>query len=146
ETELVAGVTTRVVEEREWVDGELIEVSRNYFAEASDGTVCYFGEEVDPPAGSWRADEPGNAPGIIMPADPRPGVRYQNEVAPGIAEDEARIVGIGQTVEVPAGTFSEAIRVRELNPLDAEKDYKVFAAYVGIIIDGPVELVGCTGC
>ncbi|UCF21169.1 MAG: hypothetical protein JSU87_07220, partial [Gemmatimonadota bacterium] len=26
ETELVAGVTTRVVEEREWVDGELIEV------------------------------------------------------------------------------------------------------------------------
>jgi hypothetical protein len=148
ETEVVAGVTTRVVEERESEDGELVEVSRNFFAEAGDGTVCYFGEEVDiyedgeivSHEGAWRADEPGNRPGIIMPAHPRPGTKYQNEDAPGVAEDEAKIVGIGP-VEVPAGTFTETIRVREFNPLDGDKGYKVFAAGVGLIIDEVLELV-----
>src|SRR5258705_6117045 len=32
ETRVVDGVTTRVVEEREWKDGALYEVARNYFA------------------------------------------------------------------------------------------------------------------
>jgi hypothetical protein len=41
-------VTTRVVEEREFEDGDLIEVSRNFLA-ICGGTndVVYFGEEVD---------------------------------------------------------------------------------------------------
>jgi hypothetical protein len=149
ETEVVAEVTTRVVEERESIDGALVEVSRNFFAEAGDGTVCYFGEEVDifengqivSHEGAWRADDPGNQPGIIMPADPRPGTTYQNESAPGIAEDEAEIVESGRTVTVPAGTFTETIRVREFNPLDGGVGFKVFAADVGLIIDSAAELV-----
>ena len=80
--------------------------------------------------GSWRADEPGNAPGIFMPADPQPGMKFPAEVAPGIAEDENKIVGIGP-ITVPAGTFTETIRIREFDPLTAEKDRKVFAAGVG---------------
>lgn len=47
DTEVIAGVETRVVEEREWLDGNLVEISRNCVAQASDGTVCYFGEDVD---------------------------------------------------------------------------------------------------
>lgn len=146
ETEEVGGVITRVVEEREWVDGELLEISRNFFAVASDGTVCYFGEDVDifedgevSHEGAWRADEPGNAPGIIMPADPHPGMKYPNEIAPGIAEDEAKVVGVGP-IEVPAGRFTETIRIEERNPLEGDRDYKVFAKDVGIIIDGPIAL------
>lgn len=46
ETEEVAGVTTRVVVETEFEDGELVEISRNFYAQAPDGTVCYFGEDV----------------------------------------------------------------------------------------------------
>lgn len=148
EVETVAGVATRVLRESEWDDGELIEVSRNYFADAGDGTICYFGEEVDiyedgeivSHQGAWRADEPGNRPGIAMPADPRPGTRYQMEGAPGIAEDEGKVVGSGP-VEVPAGRFTETIRVREFNPLDGDKGYKVYAAGVGLLIDRPVQLV-----
>jgi hypothetical protein len=147
-TEVVAGVTTRVVEEQEWEDGELIEVSHNFYAQAGDGTVCYFGEEVDiyeggqvvSHEGAWRADDPGNRPGIIMPAAPRTNVRFQMEDAPGIAEDEGTIVGTGP-VRVPAGRFTETIRVREFNPLDGGKGYKVFAANVGLIVDEPVVLV-----
>jgi hypothetical protein len=148
ETEVVGGVTTRVVEEREWADGELIEVSRNFLAATSVGTVCYFGEDVDiyengevvSHEGAWRADAPGNVPGIIMPADPRPGMRFQMEGAPGIAEDAGMILGIGP-VRVPAGPFAETIRVREVNPLGGSVGFKVFARGVGIVIDGPLSLV-----
>ncbi|HET9512392.1 MAG TPA: hypothetical protein VFO95_00585 [Gemmatimonadales bacterium] len=148
QTETVAGVVTRVVEEREELDGELVEVSRNYFAQASDGTVCYFGEAVDiyhddgsvTHEGAWRADQPGNAPGIAMPASPTPGVKFQMEAAPGIAEDEGTVVGTGK-VTVPAGTFTRTIRVREANPLDGDKGYKWYAHGTGLLIDGPVKLV-----
>src|SRR5262245_26161178 len=48
ETKLVDGVETRVVEERESDDGQLVEVSRNYFAISKrTNSVYYFGEEVD---------------------------------------------------------------------------------------------------
>jgi hypothetical protein len=146
QTRVIEGVTTRVIEERERVDGELFEVSWNYFVQAGDGTICYFGEDVDiyedgdiSHEGAWCADDPGNAAGIFMPADPRPGTSFQIEVAPGVAEDEGKIVGIGP-VEVPFDRFTETIRIREFNPLDGDKDYKVHAVGVGIIIDGDLEL------
>lgn len=150
QTEVVGGVTTRVVEEREWVDGNLIEVSLNYFAQASDGSVCYFGEAVDifdPETGelaghegAWRADEGQNAPGIIMPGDPKPGLKFVMEVAPGIAEDEGVVVGSGP-IKIGDVTYPETIRIREFNPLDGGKGFKVYARNVGLIVDGPVELV-----
>src|SRR4029453_14434935 len=44
----VGGVKARVVEEREWKNGELVEVSRNFFAmDPGNGDVYYFGEDVD---------------------------------------------------------------------------------------------------
>jgi hypothetical protein len=156
-------VTTRVVEELEWVDTNvngvfddgntsLIEVSRNYFAQTDGGTVCYFGEDVDiyedgdvvSNDGSWRADRlPGLAPGIFMPASPKPGMHFQQEVAPGVAEDEAKIVGTG-TVETPFETYEETIRVREANPIDGDKGYKAYAKGVGLIVDGPLSLISFT--
>jgi hypothetical protein len=146
EARLIDGVTTRVIEEREWEDDELLEVSWNYYAAAADGTICYFGEDVDiyeeeeiVHEGAWCAEESPNAPGIIMPADPRPGMKFPMESAPGIAEDEGKIVGIGP-VTVPFGRFDETLRVREFNPLDGGKGFKVLAAGVGLLVDGPVEL------
>src|SRR5215211_4354262 len=42
----VGGVTTRVVEEREWNGAHLVEVSRNYFAiDPGTADVYYFGED-----------------------------------------------------------------------------------------------------
>jgi hypothetical protein len=151
-------ITTRVVEEVEWVDanangvideGEaLIEVSRNFFAQTQDGTVCYFGEEVDiyedgeivSHEGAWRADEPGNAPGIYMPAEPQPGMTFQQEVAPGVAEDTATILRF-ETVKVPAGTFTNAMTVRDFNPLDGSRGTKVYAPGVGLVDDDGLKLI-----
>src|SRR5262245_43645586 len=48
DTKVIDGVKTRVVEERETKNGEVIEVSRNYFAvDPSTGDAYYFGEDVD---------------------------------------------------------------------------------------------------
>jgi hypothetical protein len=147
ETETVGGVTTRVIEEVEWVDGELLEESRNFVASTEDGTVCYFGEDVNiyedggvSHGGAWRADQGDNFPGILMPADPHPGLRFVMEGAPGEAEDEGRVVGAGPT-RVPVDVFTDVIRIRESNPLDGDFDFKVYAEDVGIIVDGPLALV-----
>ena len=155
-------VTTRVVEELEWedadgdgvVDGDefVIEISRNYYAQTEQGTVCYFGEDVDifnedgtvTHEGAWRADDPGNAPGIFMPAEPEVGMTFAQESAPDIAEDEATITRSGSTVTVPAGTFTDTITVRDFNPLDGSKGTKVYARGVGLIEDGPLQLVSVT--
>lgn len=148
ETELVGQVLTRVVEEREWEDGGLKEVSRNFFAATGEGAICYFGEDVDDyengeivsHEGVWRADLEGNFPGIFLPPDPRPGMTFQMEGASGVAEDMGKIVGIGP-VKTPAGTFRETIRLQERNPLDGGMGFKVFAKGIGLVIDGPLSLV-----
>lgn len=146
-TRVIAGVTTRVIEEREFVNGALAEVSWNYHVQASDGTICYYGEDVDAyenggvsHEGAWCAATPGNQAGIFMPANPQPGMKYQNEIAPGVAEDEAQIVGFGPRV-VPFGRFTETIRIREHDPLDGGTEFKVHAFSTGIIVDGTLELV-----
>ena len=147
-------VTTRVIEEREWAGDDLVEVSYNYFAQASDGTICYFGEDVDiyedeiiTHEGAWCAEDEGNAPGIFMPADPHPGQEFPMELAPGIALDRGMILGSGR-VTVPFDTFTETIRVRESNPFESglpsnvggHPGFKTYAADFGLIIDASAEL------
>ncbi len=150
ETEVVAGVTTRVLEEREFEDGELIEVSRNFYAQAPDGTVCYFGEDVQDfedgevvgSAGQWRAGVGDNRPGIIMPANPAAGQVYSQEFAPGVAEDMAEVVGFDAGVTVPAGTYENVLRTIDTSPLDpGEEDVKLYAPGIGIVVDDVVELI-----
>ncbi len=151
ETEEVAGVTTRVVEEDEFEDGERVETSRNFFAQAPDGTVCYFGEDVNDfedgvvvdNSGEWRAGEGGAAPGIIMPANPQVGDIFSQEGAPGIAEDLAEIVAEGETFDVEAGTFSDTLRTEDCNPLEDSSviDEKVYFSGIGLAIDQDAELV-----
>ena len=150
QTEDVAGITTRVVEEAEWVDGELAEISRNFFAQEDGGTVCYFGEDVDiyengvvvSNEGQWRAGVGGNHPGIFMPGNPQLGDVYANEFAPGVAEDQAEVIDFGEEIDVPAGIFDDTLTIEECNPLaDAEKDIKIFVRGIGLGIDGPTELI-----
>lgn len=138
QTEIVAGVTTRVIEEREWSSGELVEISVNYFAQAKDGTVCYFGEGVDiyengqitSHEGSWRAGVGENKPGIIMPAHPAVGQSYQQEIAPGVATDRAEHITFEKSFSTTAGTFQNVLLVKETP--DSTKRY---APGIGLIFD-----------
>lgn len=152
ETESVGGVRTRVIEERESVDGKLVEVSRNFVAVCDrTDTVVYFGEDVDiydesgtsvvSHDGAWRVGVDGALPGVIMPGSPLLGARYFQEMAPGIALDRAEIVGLDESVTTPAGTFTGCLRTKESSALDRKaRSLKVYAPGVGLIRDDEVVL------
>lgn len=145
EIEVVAGVETRVIEEREWLDDKLVEVSRNYFVQASDGSVCYYGEEVDDykngeltgHAGAWRVGEKDALPGMLMPGNPVIGTSHAQEIAPGVAEDAAIIMEIGVPFTVPGGafTFDDTLATQDVDPLGGGVDPKRYARGVGLIVD-----------
>jgi hypothetical protein len=148
-------VNTRVVEEREWKDGQLVEVSRNYYARCDQtGDVYYFGEDVDiyedgvivSHDGAWLAGKgtgTGKAfPGLIMPGTFLLGSRYFQERAPGVALDRAEHTQMGLTVTTPAGTFEECVEVKETTPLEpGAVSTKVYCAELGLVVDNVVKLV-----
>lgn len=154
QTRQVAGVETRVVEEREAENGQVIEVSRNYFAICKPtNSVVYYGEEVDiyengqvvSHDGSWQAGSDSARPGLMMPGTVLLGARYYQEVAPGVALDRAEIVSMDETVRTPAGTFRPALRILETTPLEPNaRGYKYYAAGVGLVRDGVLKLVSYT--
>jgi hypothetical protein len=150
ETKMVGGVQTRVIEERETKDGELVEVSRNYYARCTQtNSVFYFGEDVDnyedgvivDHEGAWLAGQNGARPGIIMPGTVLLGARYYQEIAPNDdALDRAEIVSLDETVNTPAGTFSDVLKTIETTPLEKGKSTKLYAPGVGLIQDGSIKL------
>ncbi|UCG11422.1 MAG: hypothetical protein JSU72_12840 [Deltaproteobacteria bacterium] len=145
ETKKVNGTIIRVVEEKEWKNGKLIEISRNFFAiDERTNDIIYFGENVDMyedgkvanHKGSWLAGKNGARAGLMMPGTPRVGMKYYQEIAPGVAMDRAEIVSLGHTVKTPAGSFSNCLKIREgtaLNPLITE--FKVHTPGIGLIQD-----------
>lgn len=154
----VAGIKILVLEEKAYQDGELIEVALDYFAQHSDGTVYYFGEDVDNYVdgkidnhdGSWRAGKDGAVQGIIMPAAPFVGQAYQQEFAPGIAEDKAEVVALNESVSTPAGDFTGCLKTKDINPLDTPPlvEFKFYCPGVGVVReeapDGFIELTSYT--
>lgn len=150
ETRKIGNVETRVVEERESTDGNLKEISRNFFAYCREtGDIYYFGEEVDiykdgkikSHSGAWIA-EGNNKAGLIMPGDPQTGFKYFEETAPGVAMDRAEIISLTETYSTPAGNFSKILRVLETSSLDKdEKEYKLYAPGIGLIKDEDLVLL-----
>jgi len=150
-TRKIGGVKTRVVEEREEENGELKEVSRNFFAVCREhGDVFYFGEEVDiyedgkivKHSGQWRADEKNSRAGIMMPGTILLGARHYQEISPN-AMDRAEIIADDVTMKTPAGTFRNCIRVEETSGIDPEeKCYKTYAPGLGLIQDEDLLLTG----
>jgi hypothetical protein len=152
ETIDVDGIQTRVVEERESRDGELIEASRNFFAICEQtNDVYYFGEEVDmyqagqlaSHSGAWRSGE-GNAKfGLIMPGNPAVGMKYYQEIAPRVAMDRAEILSLDETLTTPTGKFSESLKTKEGTALNLlEVEYKAYAPEIGLIQDANLLLTG----
>lgn len=150
ETKAINGIETRVVEERESEDGELIEVSRNFFAICEEtNSVFYFGEEVDDyedgeivsHSGEWLAGENDAKAGIIMPGTILLGSRYHQEIAPGVAMDRAEIVSMDETVEAPVGIFENVLAILETTPLEPDaSEIKYYAAGVGLLQDQNLKL------
>ena len=149
ETKKVTGVETRVVEEREEEGGQVIEISRNYFAiSKKTSSVYYFGEDVDiykdgkvvNHESSWLAGEKEARFGLMMPGTPLLGARYFQEVAPKVAMDRAEIVDLSVTLETPAGKFENCLKMEETTPLEKGKEYKIYARGIGLVQDDVLKL------
>ncbi len=157
-TRKVAGVEVLVLEEKVFANDELIERALDFFAQHDDGTVYYFGELVDnyengkivDHDGSWLAGKNGAEPGIVMPADPFVGQTFNQENAPGVAEDQSRVLALDENVKTPAGKFKGCAKFEDTNPLDSPPttEFKWFCPGVGLVRDvdaeGFVELVSYT--
>ena len=150
ETKLVDGVMTRVVEERETEGGQLVEVSRNYFAvDTATGDVYYFGEDVDihkngkvtGHEGAWLSGVNGATFGLLVPGAPKPGDRYYQESAPKVAMDRAEVVAVNEVIKVPAGTFKNCLHTKETTALESGTEDKFYAPGVGLIKDAEFVLV-----
>jgi len=150
ETKTIDGTETRIVEERETNNGELIEVSRNYYAfSRRTNSVFYFGEEVDiyrngavsGHEGAWTSGIKGAKFGLMMPGEQLLKGRYYQELAPGVAMDRAEIDSMSETVKTPAGEFQRVLKVAESTPLEFVKENKYYAKGIGLVQDGPTRLV-----
>jgi len=150
-TEVIDGKKTRIVEERESTNGNLIEVSRNFFAFCPEnGSIFYYGEDVDiykngrmvGHEGAWRAGVGNNRFGLMMPGVALLGARYFQEWAPEIAMDRVEIVSLDHLLETPAGEFDHCLAVEETSPLEPNaREVKVYAPGVGLIRDGDLVLI-----
>jgi len=102
-TRVIQGVRCRVIRDRLYVRGRLVERTTDYYAEDSEGNVRYYGEDtaeldrrgrVTSREGSWRAGVDGARAGIFMPAHPSGGDHGFQERYAGHAEDQFRVVSI----------------------------------------------------
>ena len=151
ETMNVGGVNTRVVEERETSGGQLVEVSRNFFAiHPRTRDVYYFGEDVDMYKngkldnhdGAWRHGTNNARFGLFMPGMPKIGMRYYQEYAPKVAMDRSEVVSLDERSQTPAGVFDKCVKMKETTPLERfAREFKVFAPGIGLVQDGDLKLV-----
>jgi hypothetical protein len=150
ETREVNGTQARVIEERESVGDDLVEISRNFFAICEEtNNVFYFGEEVDiyengmivDHEGAWLAGEGTNRAGIIMPGTILLGARYYQEIAPSVALDRAEIIDTGQVIQTPSGDFSDTLITRETTELEPDEvELKYYAAGIGLVQEEDLKL------
>jgi hypothetical protein len=144
----ILGVNTTTVLDRAFTNGLLMEETLDYYAQDSDGSVWYMGEDVTNyvyddagnlietnSASAWRAGVSGGLPGFIMPAEPSPGMAYFQEfAAENQALDEALIYALDQTVTVGSKTYSGVLVTFESSSLDPDlRELKYYAPGVGLI-------------
>ena len=140
-------VETVLIEEREFANGGLVEVSENYLAQDDLGNVRFFGEisrefedgvETGVEADSWLvggASQPSDPAGIYnsaeptmyMPAELKVGDIFVQQTIPGMAEI-LEVNAVGVTVRVPAGKFKLAVRLTETNESEPGENERVWVA------------------
>ena len=139
-TKVVMGVETLVYWDRVYLDGELVEDTRDYLAQHANGDVWYFGEDVEnyengivvDRHGTWIAGVDDALPGIWVKANPTIGEKYRQEYQAGEAEDVAKVVSLTEAVETSLGRFSDCMETLDWSPLAPDKESKYYCKTNGI--------------
>lgn len=120
-----------------YLGGRIQEVAYDLYAQADDGSVWYFGEDVADfevgaivsKEGTWIAGKDGPA-AMIMPPDPKIGEVYRTENSPGIAFEEVTVKSVDQTLDGPLGPIEGGLLAEELH-MDGKTEDKTFATGYG---------------
>lgn len=148
ETRVIMGVTTRVITDRVFVDGQLQEDTVDWYAADNFGNVWYFGEQtaeyengqITTTEGSWEAGVDGALPGIIMLADPQVGDAYRQEFYAGQAEDVARVYAVDQSITVPKDTYTLVTVTEDWSLLTPDViERKWYAPRVGVVSEETIR-------
>src|SRR5829696_807784 len=130
-------VETLVSQYTAYLDGRIQEVAYDLYAQADDGSVWYFGEDVADleggaivtKEGTWVAGKDGPA-AMVMPSDPKVGDAYRTENTPGIAFEEVTVKAVGKTLDGPLGPVQGGLLAEELH-MDGKTEGKTFAPGYG---------------
>jgi hypothetical protein len=131
-------VETLVSQYVAYLDGRIQEAALDFYAQADDGSVWYFGEDVynynedgliADTAGTWLAGKEGPV-AMIMPAHPRVGDVHRPENIPGLVFEEVSVKTTGKRVDGPLGSIDGAMVGEELHD-DGTYSDKVFAPGYG---------------
>jgi hypothetical protein len=137
-------VETLCVEDRELINGALVEVALDYFAQDDNGTVFYLGEDVDEykggkivgHSGTWHFGRDTQSPGVLFPAQPKVGDKFMSEDVSKEIHENDEIVALSETVTTPAGTYTNCIKLKEVLA-DGDIEYKYFAKGIGVVREVP---------
>ena len=127
-----------------YLGGRLQEVAYDLYAQAADGSVWYFGEDVADLAhgditskeGTWLAGKDGPVQ-MIMPGPPRVGDVFRTENIPGVAFEQVTVKSVSEPLQGPLGPVVGMIG-EELHE-DGTTEDKQFAPGYGEFFtrDGP---------
>ncbi|MBA2268604.1 MAG: hypothetical protein H0W19_09755 [Nitrosopumilus sp.] len=126
-------IETSVSQYTAYLNGRIHEIALDLYAQADDGSVWYFGEDVynykdvvvEDTEGTWLAGKDGPA-AMIMPAIPKVGDVFRPENIPGNVLEEVEVKSIDAKVEGPFGPVNGAIITEELH-MDGKYEDKIFA-------------------
>jgi hypothetical protein len=143
QTKRIMGIEARVVHDIVTSNGQLVEDTLDWYAQDAQGNIWYMGEDtkeyengkVVSTAGSWQGGVDGAQPGILLPANPRPGMAYRQEYLKGQAEDAAQVLSLSQRVRVPFGSFDRVLTTKDYTPLEPSVvEHKFYARGVGPVL------------
>ena len=137
---VVDGVPARVLWERDYNSGELVEAELAFFAQDYDGNVWHLGqypEEYEDGklagAPAWITGQQGARAGLAMLANPIPGPTYSQGWGPAVDySDRARVYKLGQETCVAAGCYKDVLVTDEFALDEPEaRQLKYYAPGVG---------------
>ncbi|MBA2418465.1 MAG: hypothetical protein ACR2FL_08850 [Nocardioidaceae bacterium] len=143
-TKMIRGIKTRVVRDTVTEGGELVEDTRDWFAQDSGGSLWYLGEntkeydngEFVGTEGSFEYGKHGAQAGVIIPAESRPGCAYREEFKRGEAEDRARILSTKASIKAPTGFYHRMLNTANITPLEPKiLEHKFYARHVGPVLE-----------
>jgi hypothetical protein len=155
-TKVIDGVKTRVMWDRDYDDGELVESELAFFGQTKKGAVWLFGEYPEEYEGGQFVGAPSTfisgiakaQAGIAMKASPRTGTpAYVQAYAPKVDFlDCGDVIQQHQHLCVPTGCYDDVLVIDEYNPLEppeAGHQRKFYSAGTGLVkvtaVGGPEQ-------